>query len=487
MSKLIYRDYLFNSASISGVTAVNITQNAILPDQAVRLEQLIIGLSSKQNTLTAGDAIDAISLTGGTLNVLSDSTTIGLNVANELFVPDGGIDEAQLNSNVDAETFQTTPHSWSNTTGGTIQGVLEDLDASISSNVLTIAPDSQELLEISANQLSVKQLLITDVNVDTTATGLTEWIVGNYTGTELQEGDILILTNASVEDERTWIQNGGTGGTVADFTKLTSTLDTATIRALFSGGNALTYNPATGVFDVNVDDSTIEVNGSDQLQVKANGIDSTQINWGIGTADADDIPVIDSEGDFTGTTVEEVLHELQDNIIVAGQLETLQETLQVGNTTGGFDITMTAGDVINSSLSFGQLDMAFFGENQIYLGHNLSGTTFTSFILANAEAAEGITAGAEANQWGLKLDSQKSILGAYDTGAPASYTNITSASIGSINEASALANPDDQIEGTFIIIDNTNFNRNSNISTPEAVMINSNAEVISGVTNSVAV
>jgi len=57
-----------------------------------------------------------------------------------------------------------------------------------------------------------------------------------------------------------------------------------------SAGAGLSKNTQTGVFSVNVDNATIEVNGSDNLQVKAGSIGATQlssdVNTSLGKADS---------------------------------------------------------------------------------------------------------------------------------------------------------------------------------------------------------
>lgn len=367
--KKIYQNYLFDDASaISGVTAVHITDNALLDDQAVRLIQLTTGLAAKQDTLSAGSGIGT--LTGDTVDVLFDDVTIGV-TSNILEVKDGGIDELQLSSNVDAETFSTTAHSWvaNSVVGGTIQATLEQIDAAVKRGEVTIAAGSTDMMSVTATatgtELSVKQLLITDTTVDVVATGITDYVASNYTGgTEHQEGDVIILTASASEADRAWIHNGGIAGDETDFVRLTSNLSAATVRGYFSGGAGVDYNIATGKITADVDGITLGFNptgDTGEMQVLANGINSTHINWAIGSTDADDIPVIDTEADFTGSTVEEVLHELQNNITVAGQLETLAETLAVGNVSGGFDIAMTNGDVIKAVTGGGQMNLSVGG------------------------------------------------------------------------------------------------------------------------------
>lgn len=76
-----------------------------------------------------------------------------------------------------------------------------------------------------------------------------------------------------------------------------------------AAGDGLGFS--AGVLSVNVDDATVEI-ATDILQVKADGINDTHIDFGTGVnqVNAADLPVIDSGNNFTGTDVEAVLAEL---------------------------------------------------------------------------------------------------------------------------------------------------------------------------------
>lgn len=124
-------------------------------------------------------------------------------------------------------------------------------------NVLNaIHPDSANYLSVVAdggvNKLKVQPLTIGSTTVDSSNGTINLFVSNVYTGSSHQEGDIVILSTASPVES--WIHNGGSAGTVADWNQLNTGLSDAQIRALFSGGNALTYNNATGQFDVVQDD-----------------------------------------------------------------------------------------------------------------------------------------------------------------------------------------------------------------------------------------
>ena len=151
-------------------------------------------------------------------------------------------------------------------------------------SVVGIAADSANYAELvtvnGEKQLKIKPLTITDVSVDTVAADLAAWVSANYqTGQEKQEGDIIVLTAVSGRAQ-TWIHNGGSAGTAADFTEIEGanvtdaeiraslsasagidfnastgqfTADQGEIRGFFSAGTGLSYDAANGAFELNTD------------------------------------------------------------------------------------------------------------------------------------------------------------------------------------------------------------------------------------------
>ena len=119
--------------------------------------------------------------------------------------------------------------------------------------VVGIASDSANYAELvtvnGEKQLKLKPLTITDVAVDTTQTSIANWVSANYTnGDEKQEGDIIILTAVSGRAQ-SWIHNGGTAGTDADFTEIEGQdVSDAEVRAALSASSGIDYNSATGEF-----------------------------------------------------------------------------------------------------------------------------------------------------------------------------------------------------------------------------------------------
>lgn len=123
---------------------------------------------------------------------------------------------------------------------------------------LSIAAGSQNYLELQGDVLSVKNLLIHDVAVDNVHLDLASYLAVNYTvGNELQQGDIVILMNATDSQRRSYIHNGGGAGDATDFTRLQVDLSESVIRAMFSAGTGISYNPATG--EIAVDATAAEI------------------------------------------------------------------------------------------------------------------------------------------------------------------------------------------------------------------------------------
>ncbi len=120
-------------------------------------------------------------------------------------------------------------------------------------SVVGISSDSANYAELvtegGEKKLKLKPLTITDVSVDTTQTSLTNWIAANYTsGDEKQEGDIIILTAVSGRAQ-TFIHNGGTAGTDADFAEIEGgDVTAAEVRGALSASAGIDYNSATGAF-----------------------------------------------------------------------------------------------------------------------------------------------------------------------------------------------------------------------------------------------
>ena len=160
-------------------------------------------------------------------------------------------------------------------------------------SVVGIASDSANYAELVTEggdlKLKLKPLTITDVSVDTSAASLSAWVTANYSnGDEKQEGDIIVLTAVSGRAQ-TFIHNGGTAGTDADWAEIEGadvteaevrgalsasagidfnsatgefTADQGEIRSFFAAGSGLAYAAANGTFSLNVDTDGISEGAS---------------------------------------------------------------------------------------------------------------------------------------------------------------------------------------------------------------------------------
>jgi hypothetical protein len=154
---------------------------------------------------------------------------------------------------------------------------------------IAIEAGSQPFLNYNAatREISVTQLLVSDVTVNNSEADLVAFIAANYTaGDEFQSGDVIILQ----QENKAYIHNGGTAGTDADFSpiEVPGTSD-AQIRALFTGDDVVSYNPATGVFAFVLDpasDSSASVSAAGlKIDVSAGEVTDTNDILGGGVVD----------------------------------------------------------------------------------------------------------------------------------------------------------------------------------------------------------
>jgi hypothetical protein len=156
-----------------------------------------------------------------------------------------------------------------------------------SAAIMDIHPDSQvhaeTILHNGEKKLKLKSLAITNVEVDQTAASIAAWASANYTGSEKQEGDIVILTNTGGRPE-TWIHTGKNPASndETDFIEITgSDVQASEVRAFLSAGFGLNYNVGTGEFSANNTDIRSLFSGDSAVSYdSANGA----FSW-VGTTD----------------------------------------------------------------------------------------------------------------------------------------------------------------------------------------------------------
>lgn len=190
----------------------------------------------------------------------------------------------------------------------------------------------------ATREISVTQLLVSDVTVNNTEADLAAFIAANYTaGTEYQSGDVVILQ----QENKAYIHNGGTAGTDADFSpiEVPGTSD-AQIRALFSGDDVVSYNPATGAFTF-----VLDPNSDSSASVSATGL---KIDVSAGE-------VTDTNDVLGGGVAEVSLQTLLDGI--SGTTKTAIQSYTVSGDTGttsfdkGDNVTYSGGSLLATSVT----------------------------------------------------------------------------------------------------------------------------------------
>lgn len=166
------------------------------------------------------------------------------------FISDGSAFQAKSNNELSLVEIKAAD-------GTTSQSLVTKAQLDAKQGSLSIAESSQGYLQLDGDVLSVKNLLVQDVHVDNSALTLAQFVASGYSGSEFQEGDILILAASSDAQQRSFIHNGGTAGDATDFTRLQVDLSETVIRAMFSAGTGIAYNSTTG--EITVDATSAEI------------------------------------------------------------------------------------------------------------------------------------------------------------------------------------------------------------------------------------
>lgn len=152
-----------------------------------------------------------------------------------------------------------------------------------------------------------------------------------------------------------------------------------------AAGAGLAFN--AGIFSVNVDNATVEIN-SDTLRVKADGINDTHIDFGVGAnqVNASDLPIIDSGNYFPVDFVNDALQYL------AGQIAEQGVVYTVG--AGG----VNKGDLCYVSLVNTVEKLSTVTANEYCVGVALATVASggTVKVLANDTVLTGVLTGASA-------------------------------------------------------------------------------------------
>jgi hypothetical protein len=120
------------------------------------------------------------------------------------------------------------------------------------SYISAIASGSSSMLSVSNGELSISNLAITDVHVDSTQTSLANFITNeSSTAAGLQEGDVLILTAPS-DGTETYIVSGANGSSAANYTQIESPLSAAEVGAVLQAGDGISINASNATISANI-------------------------------------------------------------------------------------------------------------------------------------------------------------------------------------------------------------------------------------------
>ena len=159
---------------------------------------------------------------------------------------------------------------------------------------MSIHSSSTAFAEIVAgSQIKITRLTTNEVAVDTVSTTLSQAVGSTCTyssgwtcvGKPLQEGDVLILENATDSQQRSWILNGNANGDLTDFTRLQTDYDDAVIKAMFGAGEFLNYDAASGVFSVRTGTGVQDLGAQnlpmDSTKWQVLGTDNTNVEFAL--------------------------------------------------------------------------------------------------------------------------------------------------------------------------------------------------------------
>ena len=119
-----------------------------------------------------------------------------------------------------------------------------------------IADGSSSMLSVSGGKLSISNLAITDVHVDSTQSSLANFVANeSSTAASLGEGDVLILTAPS-DGTETYIVSGANGSSVNNYTQIESPLSAAEVGAVLQAGDGISVNSSNATISANIEAGT---------------------------------------------------------------------------------------------------------------------------------------------------------------------------------------------------------------------------------------
>lgn len=131
--------------------------------------------------------------------------------------------------------------------------------------------DGTTWVELSGNNVG-----IANVTVDTASPTLQAFIDNNlYNTANWNEGDVLVLTNASSPADRSFVNLGTNNGDATDFAALTDVYTEAEIHAMFGATGGLSYD--NGYISFNPDGTSIGITVGGNVEVVDGGISTVKI------------------------------------------------------------------------------------------------------------------------------------------------------------------------------------------------------------------
>ena len=212
-----YRGSSFNDRELKDAKSLQLNQDAISPDEAVRKSQ---------------------------------SETIAEDAAQEILIA-----LSNLASNNTAFT------------SASIVGML----AAKQDNV-EIDPSSTALLQmVDGNKIKATNLLITSTEVDEIFPDLASYL--NGIAPTKEEGDIIILNAATDNQQRSWIKTSSASQGVEGYARLQTDYNVISIRSMLSSAQFMTYEPTSGQFGLDLGNSSGKL-GAHTLPIDSSEFDS---------------------------------------------------------------------------------------------------------------------------------------------------------------------------------------------------------------------
>ena len=174
---------------------------------------------------------------------------------------------------------------------GFLQGKQDNLEIDASS--------AAYLQIVDGYKIKATQLLIASVEVDEVYSSLASYIAGISPSN--QEGDVIILTAATDNQERSWIKTGSASQGVDGYTRLQTDYNVTSIRAMFSAGQYLTYSSASGQIGVDLGNGVGKL-GAHTMPIDANEFSNVNGNNVLDIAKALESLILNGQSQATQAT-----------------------------------------------------------------------------------------------------------------------------------------------------------------------------------------